>query len=62
MTPFSPSDVWTIPNLRGKNINGDLKSGLFEGQILNGRAIAIVPTIQKPNVLVRISNGWASGF
>ena len=39
-----------------------LKSGLFEGQISNGHVsameIAIVPTIQNPEVFVRISNGF----
>ena len=58
--------------IRPFEIRRHLKSGLFEGQISNGRAlvmaIAIVPTIQNPDVFVRISNifwqngGHLSGF
>ena len=50
--------IWK-PNARISH-SGDLKSGLFEGQISNGWAFAmakaIVPTIQNPDIFVQIFN------
>ena len=49
-------------DIRPFKIRKHLKSGLIEGRITNGQALALIPTIQNPEVFVRISNGWAFGF